>query len=150
MKNRSWLPIATFLTCALTCVASEAIRIFGWYNRFGPFNEDNTFLEIAVGNWGLGSLGPYALVFLPFAVVVCNPNSLKIRIGWFLFSLVVLVVSWLEAPGAVQGRWGNSTGQNFGLFYQFIVPIPAMVFLVIGIRSTISQRRRRTDDREPG
>ena len=139
---RRWILPISFIVCAFTCLAYEAIRINGWYNRFGPFNEDNTFSDIAFRNFDLSFLLFYVLVFLPFIVVASNPDYPKVRICWFYLSVVIFIFACLKIPDAELGRWGNSAQRNLGLFYQFVMPLPALIFIVIGLRSVIIKRRR--------
>jgi len=130
MTTQKTISIATFVTCGCTCLAYEAIRINGWYNRFT--NWDASFYEVAFFQWTPYALVVYLSLFLPFVVVACNKNNSKIRLGWFLLSFVIFVIACIQIPGAMHGRWAG-THDKFILVYWLVVPLPSIIFILIGI-----------------
>ena len=147
MAIQKLIPITTLIACGCTCLAYEAIRINGWYNRFSSY-KDASFFEIAFLQWDLVSLAVYFSIFLPSVVVLCNKHNLKLRFGWFLFSLAMLAVSCFSIPGAMVGRW-SSTVDSFTLFYLLVVPIPSIVFILKGVISKNASKRMRSNGTEP-
>ena len=138
MINHRLIPLATFIVCAFNCVAFEAIRINGWYNRFGSIYPDRPFSEVA--QWQPSMLIFYGMLFfLPFFVVVCNKYNPRVRFVWFLISLALLTISCLEIPGAMHGRWG-SANDTLGLYYLIFMPLPSIVFIVYGLRSIYANK----------
>jgi hypothetical protein len=147
MAIQKLIPITTFIACGFTCLAYEAIRINGWYNRFSYYRNES-FSEVAFSQWDPSSSVIYFLIFLPSVVVLCNKNNLKLRLGWFLFSLVMLAVSCIHIPGAMLGRWLSTDGR-FALFYMFVVPIPSIIFILIGVFSKNANNVLQSDASEP-
>ena len=127
------LSLVTFLTCFLTCIAYEAIRINGWYNRFSNLDW-NDFTRVAFDKWDATSILVYILIFMSFVVVVFSKYNPTMRAAWFLFSLLMLFISCINIPGAMLGRYA-STSDMFFMFYLFIIPIPSVVCAVIGAHS---------------
>ena len=125
------IQIGTFITCTCTCLAYEAMRIMGRHNRHGSSDWDGAFHEIPIPEWESIALLIYPLMFLPFIVVMCNKNNPETRLGWFLFSLAMLIISCVNIPGAYDGRY-MSTSDWFFMFYLFVLPIPSIVFIIKG------------------
>lgn len=130
-KYPARIQIATLFTCAFTCLAYEAIKINGWYNRFG---EDRSLGEVASSQWHPFALLIYLSLFLPYFVVSSNDNKPKIAVGWFLLSASTLVLACANIPGAMLGRWG-STADVFVLLYCLVVPLPAIIFILVGLNT---------------
>ena len=121
--------IATLVTCGWTCLAYEAIRINGWFNRFP--SRDTSLFEVAFSQWNLFALAVYLSLFLPCVVVASNKSNPKIQIGWFLFSFAILVIALIAIPGAMHGRWAG-THDEFILIYWLVVPLLAAIFILFG------------------
>ena len=141
MKTEWATPKNTFAICCLTCLAYEATRINAWYNQHAISSGylDPGFYELAVGRWESDGLWVYAAIFLSFAVVVCNSHNPKIKLGWFLYSLIALMVVSACIPGAMNVRWAG-THDFIAAFYWYIVPLPAMLFIMIGIYTNIANK----------
>lgn len=129
MTTHKTISIATIVTCGCTCLAYEAIRINGWYNRFGSW--DRSFYEIAVSQWTPFNLLIYFSLFLPFVVVASNKNNPKIKLGWLLLSFAIFAIACMKIPGAMQGRWAG-THDHFILIYWFVVPLLSIISILIG------------------
>lgn len=140
MINHRLIPLATFVACTCNCLAFEAIRINGWYNRFGSIRGSASFSEVSFSNWHLSTLIFYCVLLLPFFVGVCNKYNPRVRFTWFLISLTLLTISCLEIPGAMEGRWGSAT-DKLELYYWIFMPLPSIVFIIFGLRSIYANKR---------
>jgi CDP-diglyceride synthetase len=138
MKNLSSITKNTFTTCLLICVAYEIARINGWDNRL-PDDSGYGFYYIVVKLWHAEALLVYAAIFIPFVVVACSKHNQKIQKVWFWFSIIVLIVISASIPGAMVGRWVG-THDLIAFFYWFVVPIPAIIFIVIGYYKNIANK----------
>ena len=139
----------TFIICCLTCLAYEATRINGWYNRYSVSDGYSGigFYEIAVIRWE--SEGPivYAAIFSCFVVVACNKLNPQIQFSWFWFSVFALISVCACIPNAMVDR--IPTHQVIGLFYMLIVPLPALAFIAVGFYTNIANKRMQSDAAEP-
>jgi len=149
VKFHRWITAATFVICVFTCLAYEAIRINGWYNRFEPSGWDSPLSEVAFYDWNPIALSVYILIFMAFVVVASNKYNPKIKFGTFLFAIAMLVILCANIPDAWRGRW-NSTSQEFLLFYYIFVSIPSIILVVIGLRSMHANKRMQSDPAELG
>ena len=126
--------VFTGLACAATCVAYEAVRINGWFNRFGSMQSSKTFYDVAFGQWHYMVVLLYGLIFAPLLVVCFSRCKPKLRAAWTLFAIAMLGITCANVSNAHVGRW-SGTSDSFALFYIFVVPIPALVFFVIGLNA---------------
>lgn len=129
MSTHKTFSIATFVACGCTCLAYEAIRISGWYNRFPSWNT--SFNEIALSQWSPYNLFVYLSLFLPFVVVAFNKNNPKIKLGWLLLSFLIFAIACMKIPSARHGRWAG-THDHFILIYWLVVPLLSIIFILIG------------------
>ncbi|MDJ0654450.1 MAG: hypothetical protein QNJ40_09875 [Xanthomonadales bacterium] len=120
----------TLVSCGLTCVAYEAIRINGRMNRFA--SQDPSFWEIAFSRWESFGLVVYFSIFTAALVVICNRSNPRIAMAWFAYSVLILGIACFNIPGAMMGRYGD-TYQVFALFHLVITPLPAIVFILVGL-----------------
>lgn len=139
MSRHTFYCWATAIACAATCVAYEAVRINGWFNRFGS-THSNSFFDVAIGQWNAAVIVLYALIFAPLLVVFFNRHRPILRASWVIFSVGMLVITCASVPSAHLGRW-TGTSDSFVLFYILAVPIPALVCFVIGLNTQAKAER---------
>ena len=133
MKYHKIVSNVSFFICLLTCFCLEAIFIHAKYT-FLPAVErmQITWFELLFLNWSIGHLLLYLSIFSVYFVIIANRNNPVIKIAWLFFSLIMLYILATTIPEAKEGRWGCSACQNASLFYVFILPVPAIIFIFIG------------------